>query len=116
MSFQHQFIFYVFLAGLAFAGDAKADGNRPDGKGACEAGVINNCSCALPIMRSQLAPAEIDLLMQAWAGIESQPAERKFQFYLERSAALMWASYRYAQIKYEIAWKCGDLAFRDENE
>jgi len=107
MNLLYQFIFYLLLT------LACSDGARAEVDAVCEEDMINNCACALPIMQSRLSPPEIALLMQAWA-IRIEPARRQSDFFRRNSAYLLSISERYAEIKYVIAMRCGDVAFNDE--
>ncbi len=109
MSFYYVIILFAFLIGLPSLGGAKSEFD-----GECEAGIIQNCSCALPIMKSRLSSADIGLLIRAWVDIQTQDTQRRGQFFIEQSANLLPVSLRYAEIKYVIAFNCGALAFDDE--
>jgi hypothetical protein len=109
MKLLYQLIICLWLTGLAWNSSAKAEGSAT-----CEEDAINNCSCALPIMESQLSPAEIALLIHVWTHIQLEPAQQQSKFFREHSAKLLSVSLRYTEVKYVIAMQCGDLAYRDE--
>ena len=109
MVYLRKTILLIFLA-MPLSSTVARAGSQPS----CENSIVKNCSCAMPILETRLSPDQIDLLIRAWTGIQSQDANRLNRFFAEQAANLLPVSLRYGEIKYSIGALCGALAFDDE--